>query len=489
MNQGRAFTHGVALANYPLPDITGTAVGTFKVRLTSSLVGLTTPTANTILELGEWEESADIKIGVSQIGTLRLRIRDDTSTYTEGFWYKVFGSTSELRFYLTENGVDTFYFYGLPQEETVEWEEYFIGSTYVREVTLSLLSVAYTILDTTTATWMTHVVDNSVDTGAVLLNDPSWKISVKGLFSAMLSASGLNSTYSESDTTFVYNTVDFRYTQGGNNYTLDDVWIAVKIFAGGGSHSATEYFLASSGNRLSAKFATLRDLLKHLLANFGVIMVMDYNTTTQRHLIKLVQRGRAYSTALTFGSREIKGNISKSYDLLGDATQATFILDSTSFVWFSKKYLDGKSTSTVPNYVKFDIDYQTIFLLNVLVPQSGISHSRQLYLVSGSTWTIITGIDYFNYTTGLYVTAVSPHMQEATAGYVYYRFTNKFSLIRRTYGTFKGDDASTNSHTNLRILRRTSINDGTGAANYYANKVIKRPESNEVEIDWIKETA
>lgn len=483
------------MTSYTLPSL-DTVAGEVKITLYSNDATLTVPTSQTVTSIGDLEETADVDIGVTQLSSLRLSLKEDYTNYTEGFWYKVLAGECWLRFYLVEGGSDTFYFFGLPQEETIEWTEHFLGSTYLRTAELELISMAAKLMDTDTINFAIEVLANDIDSGKRVLAEPTSYISAGGLFAAMLSGSGLNPSYDVNDVSFVFNSDDFRYTQGGNNYTFNDLKIATKIWTSGAPNFEfqTAYFdVASNADSLSARYAKLRDLIPNLLANFGLVMRMSYDPTADnnngRHKIQLIQRGRAYADAarLTFGDREKMSTISKSSDLIGDATRASHLLDSASFVWFSKQYLDGKSTSTVPNHVDFDQDYQSIFRTNAYLISNANNNYRQLYLVSGTTWTIITGIQYWNYFDDQYETAVSPYIEEAIAGYIYYRFTNQFTKIVRTYGKLKANNGSTDSHVNASILQRTSINDGTGAANYYANKVTKSIESNELEIEWIKE--
>jgi hypothetical protein len=477
------------VTQYDLPDLS-TIAGTFRISLFSEFAGLTKPTIQTVVEIGDLEESAAIGVAIQQLSTLSITLRDDYSTYTDyGFWFKVLSGETHIRLYLNQGGSDLFYFYGTVQPETVSWGERFINhpdypgtQKRLRTVSFDLVSIALKMFDTPTVDWETEVVDNSINTGREDSNSPSFKISVMGLFSAMLSASELNSSYSLADTSFVYNTADLVYNPGGGDRILSDLSVAVKIFVGGGGQATTEYF--SGPNSLSSTYATLKDLLVNLLPNFGVVLRMTYDIPTERHLIQLIQRGRAYPTTLDFENREKKSTIRKSTDLLGDAIKVTFLRDTAKFVWFSKKYVDGFSQAEPPNYVDFDVQYETIFIVDG--PITGTTVSRTLFFVSGTSWTSIQSIKYWNYDSDAYVTSTATNeMEEAVAGYLYYRFTFIYSSIMRTYSKLMAGTGT--DHTVLSIFRRLNINDGLATNTYYANKVRKRPKENEVEIEWILE--
>ena len=463
-----------------LPDFDD-VIGLFSFTLYSDFAGLTVPSIQTVLEIGDTEESADLTIGLQQLSTLKMELRDDYTTYTTyGFWFKVLTGETQLRIYLNQGAGNTFYFFGTVQAETVQWTERYISSTEkVRVVTFDLVSMAQKLLDTPTIDWVTAVIANSVNSGAEVDLQPSYGIKVLGLFSAMLSASGLNSSYALADTSFIYGTADFIFTGSKN---VGDLTVAVKMFVAPASHAVCEYW--SGSGILSNSFATLKDVLAALLPNFGVVLRMTYDISSGRHLIHLTQRGRAYSNTLDFEDREKESEISKATDLIGDAVRAVFFPTDTEFVWFSKKTISGFSEAAVPNYVSFDADYLCLFECDG--PVSGLTISRSLWFVSGTTWAHIIGVQYYNYSTSAYITATSNYeMLEAMAGYQFYRISNQYSAILRTYSKLRAGAGT--DHTVLNIYRRTNINDGLATNAYFANRVIKKPSDSKVTIEWILE--
>ena len=486
----------MALTQYTLTTFVS-QTGTFTIDLFSSIAGLTIPTGQSVLAIGNTEEVADIKMGTIQAGTLKLTLADDYSVYSEGFWFKVLnGGTTWLRFYLDQGAGSTFFFFGTPQQETIIWDELLITSDRVRVVNLDLISTALVMFDSLTTDWVDAVIANTVDSGQKYDLEPSLLISPLGLFAAMLVSSGLNSTYSLSDVSFVFDGgPDFKFTLVGAELNLSEIYVPVKWWTtgSGGAHDVTGYFshgVLGGGfpQGLDISFPKLQDLIGSLLRNFGVVMRMDYDAVNERHLIQLIQRGRAYSTTLTFAKPPKVSQISNGIDLIGDAVRAVDLTDDTKFCWFSKKFSDEPTLVTIPNYVSFDIDTQSIFRINTDAGQG--SGNRSFYYwegTPGSGNVPMDGIKYYNYATAADVTAGTNPMEEAIAGYIYHRFTNQFAQIMHRYGSMSASDGVVTDHTHINVLRRVSIDDGTGAKTYYANKVRKYPQTDESEIEWIKE--
>ena len=489
------------MTTYTLPNIAA-LVGTFKITVFSDTAGLTKPSINTILEIGDRVETVDTQIGVAQVATLDLNIRDDYQNEPAGFWYNALNGACHIKILLTEGGADKFFFYGIVKPETVVWTEHYIGTTYVRTASITLASMLSVLMDTPTANWVSVILNNEQDIGAQADYLPCRFVTVLELFAAMLPAAGLNTGYDPTDASFIGETPDFYYEYDGNFYSLEDIRIATRYWdVVAVLPVVTDYFIetylssADNANYLPRKFATLRDLLSNLLVNFGVVLSMGYNGG--RHTIQLIQRGRAYADAsnLVFSSREKTGIISSSFDLVGDATRATFLPDDTKFIWFSKKYLDDFENDIPPNYVSFDRDVQCVFKIGDIVfppvttPCYYLGHV--LYFYDGSALQPIENIKYWNYSLAVpaYETAnVSFYpMLQAVAGYLFYRFTTQYARIVRSYAKITADAGAGETFTAATILRRTSIDDGIAARTFYANKVILKSIISELEIEWFKE--
>lgn len=472
---------------YSLPSIV-TVNGTFSMVLYSEFAGLTPPTIQTISEIGDTTESANIAIGQTEIGNVKISIRDDTSTYTWGFWYKIFSGEAWLKILLD----DTDYFFGTVQADTVMWgEAYFSGTTKIRTCNFVLASMTQKLFDTPTADWLTAAYGNRELTGYVASTPAYSVISLTGFFSALLSASGVNATYDKADTGFLASTTvkDLEFLYSGSWYALNFVWLLVTYDSGAGE-AKVNYFDSTSPLFLGTKYATARELIAAMVKNFGVVFRAYYDPVADRHKIYIMQ-GRAYDDAdnLDFSSREKESVLSKSTDLLGDAVRCTSIYNDEE-LWFSRKYLGADFSEAAPeNYVEFDIDTYLPFLVYSAAPDVS---GYPIYIGSVATSVgIAEEVRYFRYDGVGVVTAsatATRKMLEAAGGILFSRFTQVNSRIVRTYGKMLAKvGAGSDTHTSLTVMRRTSINDGLGAVTYWANTVTKKPQNAEVEIQWLKE--
>lgn len=472
---------------YSLPSIV-TVNGTFAVTLYSEFALLTEPSIQTITEIGDTRESANIVLGQTEIGNVKISIRDDTSTYTYGFWYKVLSGEAWIKILLDDED----YFFGTVQADTIEWNEAYIsGTTRIRTCSFIMASMTQKLFDTPTADWLTEIYDNRELTGYVASTPAYSVINLTGFFSALLSASGVNSTYDVTDTTFQCSTTvkDLEFLYDGNWYALNFVWLLVTYDTGAGE-AKVDYFDSTHANYLGDRYATAKELIAAMVKNFGVVFRAYYDSATSRHKIQILQ-GRAYDDAdnLDFSSREKSSVLSKSTDLLGDAVRCTSLYNDEE-LWFSRKYLGADFSVAAPeNYVEFDIDAYLPYLVYSSAPDVS---GYPIYAGSVATTVgIATDVRYFRYDGVGVVTASAAStrkMLEAAGGIMFSRFTTVNSCIRRVYGRMSAKvGAGSETHTALTVMRRTSIDDGLGAVTFWANTVIKKPQSAEVEIQWLKE--
>src|SRR3990167_787150 len=469
---------------YNLPTL-DSPVGAFKFKLYCDTAGLTVPTIQTILDVGELTEQIDLDIGLSQFANLTLSIRDDYSTYSEGFWCKVLSVGWQLRICLEESGSDTFYFFGIPQEEQVEWTEHYVGSSRIRTARITLVSAEVTMFDTATSDWIAEVYTNRRQ---AVLTDPSTiyeAVNIEEFFACLLKASGLNSTYQAIDVDILYNIEDIHYLEGVNSWNVDQLYLPVTVQYGATVYK-TDYIDSTHANFLGTFYPKASGLFSAMLRNFGLVAHATYNTATERHQILLLQRARAYGAQLDFSSSEVQSTISKSFALLGDAAKATYLKSDAAFVWFSRKFLGetAHSTAAVPDYVDFDLDVQVPFsdVAAALAPDKDGSALHGGAAIT--TAVLINDAEYYNYNTDSYEAATNGVL-EAVAGYEFYRFTNKFSRIVRRYAPMSANNGGAETHTILNVGRPTPINDGIAAATYFANRVTKIPANDEVEFEWI----
>jgi hypothetical protein len=356
-----------------------------------------------------------------------------------------------------------------------------------------MLTVA---LDSLTADWVTDILAGAIATGDATDNTPDTVISIPGLFSALLKSSGLNASYAEGNTTLVFDSSnpDFVFTIGASEYDLSDVFIPTTMnLSPDPPYTAVYFNVGQPSYYWPGFFLNASSILPDLLKNFGCALRMDYDSSTETasalgtHKFQLIQRGRAFTDAsnLVFANAPKESQIEKSFDMLGDATRATNFTEAR-FAWFSRKYHGTtEQAGAVPDYIDFDIDTKTIFVVNATATTLNISTALW---IAGTPYAEVTGLKYWDYENDTYITTGGTNqIEEAVAGYSFRRFTSVFGKITRTYSRLTASDGSTTSFQHLTILRRTSINDGTGAATYYANRVTLKPASSETEIEWFKE--
>jgi hypothetical protein len=486
----------MAMTAYDTLPSFNSIVGVFSFKLYSTFADLDIPSANTVKEVGDVIETANIDLGFSEIGNMKMSFREDYSApyAAEGFWFKVLSSECWLRVYLD----GTFFFFGIVQPETIDWSESYIGATRIRVVTFELLSIVSKLMQTSTADWLSAAYDHRELTGNSAPTNDYSVISLTGLMAALIHATpDLNTGYYATDGGFINDGVNFDigFFANGGYHGINEVFLPVTYDSGSGE-AKVDYFdpdpLTNSGNYLADKFSATSDLWKNISRNFGVVMRTDYDTVTERHLIRLIQRGRAYADAdnLDFSGREKSSTISKSTDLIGDAVKCTSIYNG-DVLWFSQKYI-GPAVfwETEPDkWVTIDIDQYIPFLVHAAAP-TGSGYPIYVGSTAASLF-IATGVRYHRYdipdddvagATGAKL------MLEVVAGYLFHRFTTEQPRIIRRYALMSAKvGAGAESHGALTIHRRTTIDDGLATYTYYANKVTKKPMTSEVEIEWLKE--
>lgn len=469
------------MTEYTLPAL-DSIVGEFTFTLYCDTAGLTVPTIQTIKEIGESSETMDLDIGLSQFANLTFTLRDDYSTYDEGFWYKVLSVGWRLRIYLDGD----FYFFGIPQEEQVLWSELYVDSTsQIREAEVTMVSIEAVLFETPTEDWLDEIYANK----RTAVNDATSTIytavNLEEFFAALLSASGLNASYDATTTDILFQTADFIYHENANEWDVDQLYIPVEV-SSSSVVSKTGYFDSGHADYLAGYFPKAAGLFSAVLRNFGLVARASYDTSGERHLLQLIQRARS-QTAFFTGADDTKksSTITKAFTLLGDAARAKFLVDDTSFVWFSKKYQEDASPSSAepPDYVTFDLDIVCPFIHSAVIATDKAGYA----LHGGAAITsavLIDDVEYYNYTSEAFVDATLGIL-EAAAGYEFYRFTSKFSRIVRRYSDLM--NAGGASIEALRIGIGTTIDDGVSSETYFANRVTRIPMDDEIEMEWIKQ--
>lgn len=484
---------------YDLPLI-DSIVGEFNIRIYSSQAALTEPVVDTVLEIGEKVEVADLSLGIAAFSTMKIRVRDDYTTYTEGFWYKILSSgTAYVRILLD----DEFYFVGRIQLPETKWDELSLfNGEYIRVCSLFFTDPMVTIMETTTEDWITQILANETTVTAALSDgDAAALISLKGMMSSLLVAAGLNASFSESDVSLIFDASnpDFVFTDGTTEGDISDIRIRTKYYSDppGSAEDIGYYTPGFPEQYLPGFFEGVDSLLPIFLRNFGLLFRYTYDSSTETSTdlgtskVELIQRGRAYSGTLDFSDREKRSQITFANEMLGESIRVTRWNLDTNYVWRSYKFRRTTAIQTAPpEYVQpFNMDLLALWGVAIPgIPQDGFP----LYfnLDAEVAPTRVNSVDFWDYTNDAYVTPSigTKLMEEALTGYYFLRFITGFSKITRLYGHMTADAGAGETFTVLNIGRRTSIDDGTGAATFYANKVTLRPMTSEVEIEWFRES-
>lgn len=487
------------MTSYDLPLIQG-VVGEFNIRLYSSQAALSVPIVDTVLKIGEKVETADLSLGVASFATMKLVVRDDYTNYTEGFWYKILSSgTSYIRILLD----DEFFFVGRIQLNETKWAELSLyDGEYIRVARLFFTDPMARIMETTTEDWITHILANETTVTASLSDgDAAALISLKGMMSSLLVASILNTSFAEADVDLIFDASnpDFVFSDGTVDGDISEIQIRTKYYSDPpGSAELIGYFdVGFPDQYLPGFFEGVDALLPIFLRNFGLLFRYTYDASTETSTdlgtsrVQLIQRGRAYSGTIAFSDREKSSEITFTNEMLGDSIRVTRWNQDENYVWRSYKFRRTTAIQTAPpDYVQpFNMDLLALWGVAIPgIPQDGFPTYFNFDSMIAPMRT--ANVSFWDYTSGSLATTsiTTKRMEEALTGYYFLRFITGFSKITRRYGHMTADAGAGETFTVLNIGRRTTINDGTGNAIFYANKVTLLPMSSEVEIEWFRES-
>ncbi|HEY4611411.1 MAG TPA: hypothetical protein VII11_00330 [Bacteroidota bacterium] len=472
----------------PLTDI-GSIVGTFNVTLyyDSELGDLTAPPSNTILNIGEVTSFMERNAGEIQLDSCQLHIRDDYATYTEGFWYKVLNATlpPRIKILLDEGSGNTPYYYGEVDPLSIQWEEKYIKSDnteFLRVAEFEIVSLLKSLENVLASTWLdeayTHRIVTQLEFGGSLYEI----LKLTDFLASLLNAAGLNDDWSSDDATFIWDgaSPELKFKYNSEDYTIDDLHLGISNDMGEDpTHNIVKvpYWDSSHPSYLGKLYSKGMDLLAAICRQFGLHPVFTYDGS--RHILELRQKGHTYSGAITMKGGVIRSRIVKDFDVRVNAVKFFSKLTESNYYWESTER--GGGLTPPPEGLEFDLHEPVLFLID----EGG--SGEKLY-VFAPTLKVLNGIQYYHYVLGSSATALGTHtMQEALCLYEFYRLAKRKKVIERTYGSLQADNGGGNTHEAVKLLARASINDGTGAGMYYINKLIKKPASSELEIEWIKE--
>jgi hypothetical protein len=485
---------------YSLPSIS-TVNGTFAISIQTDIAGLTAPTTQTVKSLGTRKHTAFITPSEQEVGSCTIELSEDYSTHSEGFYFKLFSESAaedqsdiEFRIIFTPTGgSEAYWFFGFALPENTRWETLYIGAKRLRIIQLTLVESIVKIFKIDVPTWMDEVSNNAILTNAAVTYEPSYAISIRGLFSAMLSASALNASYDRDDTTFQYGTADLIWDYNAGAFDVSQLYVATQLVDVG---ELTYFDTAAASERLQDYYGTIEQLLGDLLKNFGCVLGFSYDLDTSRYKFILLQNWRAYSTALTFNTPK-KESFSKSKAFVIDAVKVVQLTDTTKLSWVSRKYtsLTDVPTTEPPNYVQFEISFATPF--NIMAFTGGDPGTKGNVLYGKSTEletgeaspTEIGNVKAWCYWITQYAefSAIGSavRMEGALALYYGRRLFYPFRMITCTYGTL--NPLSSGTFSDITLNKRTSINDDVDTRDFYINTVKFDVENSEVEIEWLQE--
>jgi len=490
----------MAYTPYSLPSAV-TVNGTFAFTLYSGIGGMTEPKIQTVIDIGELVEMIDVAPAVSELATFRLKLRDDYSTYTEGFWRKVLKNTTEepqIKITLTEGVTETYFFYGQVQRSETQMEEHYVDSAtpaFFRTFEITLVSLAFKMREVLIANVLSEIVGGAylVATGLTSIGEPTKICRVLDIFNAFITVA-FGQTFAATYAEWVYDGTneDFTYYNGAAWKSFDDIYIAVYESNGVGGEDLVIYFDPVEASYIPTIYTESADEPKGFeffvdtLRNFGFAMRHLYGDSdgtigaTPKHRLHLLQRGRTYSGAVTFGSPERlkKSSNRLARDLIGKGVRASTKGIPANFAWRSSLFSSG-SFAAPPSNVSFDIEIQALWVVDTA------DVAASLYDVAG---TPLTSIKYYDYFSAVAVEATGKYRHLlALCQYYFMRYLTEKQVYERTYGTLVATSGASTSHRFITPLRRNAIEDGTGTSNYYANKVTKNPKTNTVSVQWIQE--
>lgn len=499
----------MAYTEYILPNA-NTEFGLCTVRLYSEFDDLTVPLNNTIEVIGEVDDSVDVSPSVQEAAVLDITLFDDRTIYTEGFWFKVLDGDALLKIMILEGEVETFYFFGVVEPLQVEWEEDYAdptNTTIIRRAAITLTSLVKKLFDVTSQDLQDAVYNNRIPCydEPTVGGDPFSYFRVKDIFARMLELTGLNSGYNGDDVTFLYDSahLEFKFKNAaGDSFRFDQLFFVPSTLTTppGGMEQESYFFQGTS--QWANTFYYLKDFISILLNSFQLILRFDFSDSRVR--INLCQRGHAYTSNVTMPKTIKNGRkIVFASDKRLDGVSTSDYFDSNTHRFLSRQFSTDMQTIDPPSYVTINVDKQILFRAGksaTFVVHSLIG-AQMLFGQSISTeedltdrtflWTdMIRTIEYFNSESKSYLTTNDNFFDlgEAVCGYLFYRFSPKFKVIRTIHATLKVNDGITNSQANAMSLMRTPINYGKGDKQFYATQVIKNsPEPNKMTVFWFEE--
>ena len=213
-------------------------------------------------------------------------------------------------------------------------------------------------------------------------------------------------------------------------------------------------------------------LMSAICRQLGVAPRYYYDISASKHRIELLDRARGYSTATVPTGGVISSFIYMDSDLIKKGIIAYRRTADTEVVTNLKNDEDEADLIVPCEYV-FEADYSEDDVL--------------FYLATGNIFRPHADIVFYNHSTAGFVSSTATYeLQDAVMQYYITRVRLLTKMIERTYGSMKFTYSATTSHTSCKPMYKISINDGTGADDFYISEVRKNPMENTVTIQAIQ---
>lgn len=518
----------MAFTTYTPPQF-DTVHGTFKFYVFSQSPSLVTPTEQTIVKIGKVTSTAYIDLENQEVPRLELEIQDDLPD--SGFWYSLCHTVEpSILITLTEEGqAEKTFFYGLIENETIEWETSYIDTEggRQRKANLTLLSMETKFFESEINPFIVEVANYAVN---IYENNyyHSHVIRVLDLFQAFLTMTPvvegdtltpMNPDRDTTRITFQHGTgvLDFVFLDDNlNEFDVSQLYVGYKYVSNGSYYPmdyywSSEYFPGISpavGDwYLERQYGNCKELLSSMLRSLGLKLLVEYDFATSRWTMKLLQGARAYDTTLTFGGREKEEVQSLANDLVARAGKASSVTDkgNVSTAWASKdRSYYGKQIkvgpwkitvdTAVPDNIDFDFDWTLFFYARdeedmALWTRGANLTCRATPPAYGESMPVMVGsVKYWDYDADAYVeVTTSPRLHGAVVMYNLVRLSKTWKRVVVKYGTIVATEGDTTSFFNIGLLKRVQLNDGIETNTYFINSYTVDIENSEVELELIQE--
>ncbi len=465
---------------------------------------LTVPTTVNITSISPVRESVDIKAGEVDLGYMTVDIVDDYTTYTDGFWWTLLETNStyniQMMFILTEDGTDTYLFRGSISRENTHWTEYYASDpTYVRSVSIQLVSPMLLLKSISITTMINYLTNAVTGNGAYLvegvddiLEDAIKMVTLGNILNNMMELAFASDTESyqvvergcdilfyDGNTSSYKNPTDLylRVQRYDTDWYCDDLFGLV----GAHIHTASWY----------SRFDNCWELLVSICLSLGIVPRYywgDENGIYQgdandKHTIEILCRGDRTTTALTntsviTPSKAISNSPNKYLDII---TRNLASVDTQLY-----SVVNGSFFTTDPENTTYEMELNSEFTSD---KTESVNRTFFYSYVSGLDihFAPCTKCEYYEHKSNAMVEKSfndgTNALLEVLTKYLFYRFSSGRREYEREYGTIGFSDGATTTHQHLKILARHEID----SVAYYAVDVEKDILTNRAKVKWIQE--